>query len=220
MRKLTVKLSLNQEMKELIRPFMEYVESYKMLEIIRLDFEKGVKVVMVSLKLREGNGIENIELPEFLEILSILKSEGDEHTVLLKVDVIDKYMDIMREYNTQSTSDLIWDTPFYMDGEKVVMSCIGKEEELKNFIEILKKIGAVEQIKFTKATYESKDLLSQLTEKQREVLQLAKKKGYFDYPRDVTIGDLSKILKLSKSTTAEHLRKAEKRLMSQILSEF
>ena len=218
MRKLTVKISLNQEMRERIEPFMRYLESYRMLEIIRLDFEKGVKVVVVSFKLKEGQVFEDIDPPEFMDILSVLKVEGDEYTALLKINVPDQYMGIMREYNNQFTRDLIWDTPFYIDGKTAVMSCMGNEEELRRFLEVIESVGSIEEIKFSKATYDSKDLLSTLTEKQREVIQLAKKEGYYGYPRNITIDELSKELNISKSTTAEHLRKAEERLMGQILA--
>jgi len=218
MRKLTVRLSLNDEMKKMIEPFLKYVESYRILEIVRLDFQEGIKVMIVSFKLRESFDLEDVEPPEFLEILSVLKQEDNEYFVLLKVDVPDSYMFMMNEYGDQLTKDIIWDTPMYVDGDEVVLSCIGAKEELKMFLDLMESMGEIEKISFTKATYDSKDLISTLTEKQKEVIELAKKKGYYDYPRGITIEELSKELNISKSTTSEHLRKAEQRLMSEILA--
>ncbi len=218
MRKLTVRLSLKPEMKEMIEPFLEYVESYKILEIVRLDFQEGIKVMIVSFRLRDKFSLDDVEPPEFLEILSVLKQEGNEYFVLIKVDVPEGYMFMMHEYNKQLTKDIIWDTPISVDGDEVVLSCIGAQEELKMFLDLMESMGEIEKIKFTKATYDSKDLISTLTEKQKEVIELAKKKGYYDYPRGITIEELSKELNISKSTTSEHLRKAEQRLMSEILA--
>ncbi|MFP4050852.1 MAG: helix-turn-helix domain-containing protein [Thermoplasmata archaeon] len=218
MRKLTVRLSLNDEMKKMIEPVLKYVESYKILEIVRLDFQEGIKVMIVSFKLRENFDLEDVEPPQFLEILSVLKQEGNEYFVLLKVDVPDSYMFMMHEYGDQLTKDIIWDTPMYVDGDEGVLSCIGEQEELGMFLDMIESVGEIKKIKFTKATYDSKDLISTLTDKQKEVVELAKRKGYYDYPRGITLDELSKELNISKSKTSEHLRKAEQRLMSEILA--
>jgi predicted DNA binding protein len=59
--------------------------------------------------------------------------------------------------------------------------------------------------------------LNQLTEKQREVLITAYKMGYYEIPRKLNSDELAKKLGLVNSTVVEHLRKAEQRLIRQIL---
>ncbi len=56
-----------------------------------------------------------------------------------------------------------------------------------------------------------------LTDKQLEALKLAYHEGYYEYPRTLTINDLSKRLKKSYSTFQEHLRKAENKLIDYFL---
>lgn len=56
-------------------------------------------------------------------------------------------------------------------------------------------------------------IMPRLSEKQKQVIQLAVKLGYFDFPRKVNLDDLAKKLKLSKQTVQQHLRIAEKKLV-------
>ena len=55
-----------------------------------------------------------------------------------------------------------------------------------------------------------------LSERQREAFQLARTRGYYEYPRQVTARDLAADLDISKTTFLEHLRKAEAKLLSTI----
>lgn len=57
--------------------------------------------------------------------------------------------------------------------------------------------------------------LDRLSSRQREVLRLARVRGYYEHPRRVDAGDLAAELGVSTSTFHEHLRKAEAELLSQ-----
>ena len=56
-------------------------------------------------------------------------------------------------------------------------------------------------------------IMPKLSEKQRKVIELAIKKGYFDFPRKINLDGLAKELKLAKQTVQQHLRMAEKKLV-------
>ncbi len=53
----------------------------------------------------------------------------------------------------------------------------------------------------------------ELTEKQKQAMELAIKQGYYNYPRKTSIEQLAKLSKLSFSTFHAHLRKAEQKLL-------
>ena len=55
--------------------------------------------------------------------------------------------------------------------------------------------------------------MPKLSDKQKEVIQLAVKRGYYEFPRKVNLNDLAKELKLSKPTLQQHLRTAEKKVV-------
>jgi len=52
-----------------------------------------------------------------------------------------------------------------------------------------------------------------LSERQREVFELARTEGYYSWPRETSASDLADQLGVSKTTLLEHLRKAEAKLL-------
>jgi len=56
---------------------------------------------------------------------------------------------------------------------------------------------------------------SKLSNRQREVLELACRRNYYAWPRGTTTRELAEELGISKTTVLEHLRKAEAKLLDQ-----
>jgi predicted DNA binding protein len=56
-------------------------------------------------------------------------------------------------------------------------------------------------------------VMPKLSDKQKEVINLAVKRGYYEFPRKVNLNGLAKELKLSKPTLQQHLRTAEKKVV-------
>ncbi|SFG58609.1 HTH DNA binding domain-containing protein [Halopelagius inordinatus] len=54
----------------------------------------------------------------------------------------------------------------------------------------------------------------ELSARQREVFELARKRDYYDWPRGISARDLADELDISKTTLLEHLRKAESKLLN------
>lgn len=52
-----------------------------------------------------------------------------------------------------------------------------------------------------------------LSERQREAFELARRRGYYQWPRKVTASELAEEMGVSKTTLLEHLRKAEAKLL-------
>jgi len=55
---------------------------------------------------------------------------------------------------------------------------------------------------------------SALTDRQKEVLDIARERGYYEIPRQTSVREIADEVGCSKSTAADHLRKAEARLVS------
>ncbi|AGB36795.1 helix-turn-helix domain-containing protein [Natronococcus occultus] len=58
---------------------------------------------------------------------------------------------------------------------------------------------------------------SQLTDRQREVLETAHEMGYFEYPKRANAGDVAAAIGISRSTFSEHLGAAQTKLLDSIL---
>ncbi len=61
------------------------------------------------------------------------------------------------------------------------------------------------------------NILHGLTPKQVEMLVSALERGYYDTPARISADDLATLMSISRSTLTEHLRKAEGRLMLNLL---
>jgi len=109
--------------------------------------------------------------------------------------------------------------PLGIHDGKIKFSFLGSAPQVSDF---LKKIGAMgiryKIVLMSDARFSPDSPLNQLTEKQREVLIIAYKLGYYEIPRKINSDQLAAKLHIVNSTAVEHLRKAEQRLLVQVLS--
>jgi len=98
-----------------------------------------------------------------------------------------------------------------------------QRKELTDFHKNIKKIADVELLKL-KSEIPSvfiKQPIPQLTQKQQQTLELAQSRGYYRYPRKISVDQLAKIAGVPRTTFQEHLRRAEAKMMNFLLeSEF
>ena len=96
-----------------------------------------------------------------------------------------------------------------------------KKELLNSFITNLKKdnfyvkILKLENTKLNEVYFPQ--VMPQLTRNQKEAIEMAYQSGYYDFPRNIELKELAKRANKSLSTFREHLRKAEKKLMPDLI---
>jgi predicted DNA binding protein len=168
---------------------------------------------IATLNMKKGFTIEDLDLPEYIDMLTVLKKDGDKYIVFSKVTFFKKFINLAKEFDL----DIIWDTPSFFRKDKMVISVIGNEENLKKVLDVIKHLGEIISTSFTKVIFSERTILSCLTDRQKEILIAAKKNGYYSYPRKISCQELSEKIGLSKPTIIQHLRKAEVRLVSNIL---
>ncbi len=112
-------------------------------------------------------------------------------------------------------------TPEFVGVDRVRATLLLNEDEVDQFRELSRKYP--EELPLRILTVSSlrpgaDSDLARLTRKQRKALLLAYALGYYDVPRKISSYDLARRLNVNNSTLVEHLRKAQRRLLSGILS--
>jgi predicted DNA binding protein len=64
---------------------------------------------------------------------------------------------------------------------------------------------------------EWQELLSSIPPRQREFLNTAVERGYFEIPRQVTLEEIADEMDVTKTTASNHLRKIERKLIRFLL---
>ena len=90
MRKLIVEFKVKEEFLEMLNFLLDKTESIELIELIKLDFQKGIKMVVATLTMKEGYTIEDFEIPDNMEILTVLKQGGNRYVVFSKVKFLKK----------------------------------------------------------------------------------------------------------------------------------
>jgi predicted DNA binding protein len=215
MRKLTLEIEPNERVKEELEPMFEIIDSFELLEIMKIDWEDGIRVDLIECHLKETQSINDLKIIGDMEIMNVLKSEGNKHTCLAKYSEPDETKDLFKQFNL----NLIYATPIIMSSDRYTISVIGDQEDLIKFVDLAKiYLGKIENMTFKKAAYQKHDILSVLTDKQRDIVIKAQKQGYYKYPRKIKPEELARKIGISKGTAIEHLRKAEERIMENIVA--
>ncbi len=87
---------------------------------------------------------------------------------------------------------------------------VNLQKEIKN-VEILK----IEQTKLTDIYFAH--LLPKLTKNQKRAIELAFENGHYAWPKRTDLGKLARLMKVSIPTFREHLKRAEQKLMPDLI---
>jgi hypothetical protein len=103
---------------------------------------------------------------------------------------------------------------------KIKVSFLGSELQVSEFLEKINALGIrYRVVLLSDASFSLDSPFNKLTEKQKEIVLAAYKFGYYDIPRQISSLELAKKLNIGNATLGEHLRKAERRLIVNILAE-
>lgn len=214
MRTVTLEIEPFDSIKEEMAEIFAIVRSYEILETLKTDYQEGICIEIMELTLKEGVSIHDLRTMGNIEILSVLKSIGNKHTCLIRYTEPEETKGQFQE----SDLGLVHTIPTIVSPEKLIISMMGDQENLSDFVEMSKNIGTIRKMSFRKAIYHKADVLNVLTDKQREVMVAAFQSGYYEYPKKISSKALSQKVNISKPTLLQHMRKAEGRILQEIMA--
>ena len=220
MRKLIIEFQPNDYIRGILNKYIDFekIERFETLELLRADITKKEKINIVEITLKPNHDINDIKLPYGSEILYVLEQINNKYLCVLKWKITKDIFDGIKKLQGENELDLMRNRPYIITEDSIVLSVIGEQKSISFFIEYIEKLGTIIQKSFVKPIYFGSNLLSCLTEKQRDTILAAKKYGYYEYPRKINSENLAEKLGISTPTVIEHLRKAEIRILDQILT--
>lgn len=197
-----------------LREYFQLVDHVEVTDLLKLDMEKGVRICIAKVHMKDGYRFADLHLPEVTRVMKVIKDDGDCCTIMASVTTPAELLGLTKKLDL----NVIWDVPIIKAMDRFSFACIGDDEELRKMLEAIKGFGEITNVSFQKPTFRNHSPTECLTEKQRSLIKTARKLGYYDYPRRISAKELAEKVGLSQATTLEHLRKAESRLMANILS--
>jgi predicted DNA binding protein len=214
MRTLTLEIEPFETVKEEMAETFAHIRSYSILETLKMDYREGICIEIMELILKEGVSIHDIRTVGNMEILSILKSIDSKHTCLIRYTEPEETKGQFQE----SDLGLVHTIPTIISPEKFTLSMMGERKNLADFVEMMRNVGTIRKMSFRRAAYQNTDILAVLTDKQREVMVAAFQNGYYDYPKKISSRQLCQKVNVSKPTLLQHMRKAEGRILNEIMT--
>ena len=202
------------------KEFFDHLDNIEGKALLRLDLEKGIKIAIADITMKEGETLRDLKVPQYFSVLDVLRRKDNTYTCLIRVKFEKSILEFpeIQPLKVFMTENIIFDFPFFFSKDKIILTVITDSTYLRKILKVLKPLGIIRNISFHKPTFSEYNILSCLTDRQKEIIIAAQKNGYYEVPREITAEELSKKLGISKATTVEHLRKAENRIISHIIS--
>jgi predicted DNA binding protein len=154
---------------------------------------------------------------DLLEALKCFKCDAQGLALICKIRLKDNKMTI-KELQGKG---LMSKPPEFLGVDKMKAEVIGKEKDMQKFLNYTSTVNG-RPFKLTGLSAlepRQESHLANMTDKQRQALITAYSLGYYDVPRKVSSEEVSRHLNMDKSTFVEHLRKAEKKIVAEVIAE-
>ena len=186
-------------------------------------YVKGQYVYSSAFQHFEGEG-KNVK--RYINYLKLSKRVINLEVFERYVLILTKNKNELKTYSLLYNPMFIYPNPAIVDrnGFEIVEIAFWEKKPLQDLINKLKKDKTTSHLEILKfVNHDMEDiyvtkLLPKLPPQQRKSIQLAYLHGYYGYPRKINLEKLAKIAKVSKATFRESLRRAEAKIIPQLIS--
>ena len=118
-------------------------------------------------------------------------------------------------------SETWWISPTYVDANGLLVTMRGTSASLRKSLDNLTElVGQSYKVKSSSKTLHNPTIVSDLPNKQKEVLQKAIQLGYYSRPRKTTQKAIADALGVKQATISEHLQNAEANIIADYTKHF
>jgi len=213
MRRLIVEIS-KQELERLGFRSEQTLEKFETVEVIHYLRNDNETTGVICKVIPKNPSINKKELSEGFDKVEILScTKGG---LIIYAELPSQ----ARLFNESDSPKVYVSLPTELREGRIRFTLLGSEAEMVKLLR-LAKMSRVEFkiLSSTDAKFAPSSILSVLTDQQHEILAAAYRLGYFEVPRRITTEQLARRLGVVKSTLSEHLRKAQYRVLTKIMSE-
>lgn len=187
------------------------VDYFEIISIFNFTATTHIEVCDITLK--DGVGIQDLK-GDFITDMVIIDDNDRNYICLTKGNISNDVSKFIGQF------EIKLEYPIIFDGNKCEFGVIGSSEELNNIFKAAREIGwGFEILSIQKYDPMSINALNKLTKRQKEILIRAYDNGYFDHPRKINAGQLAMKIGIHKTTLLDHLHKAEKQIIRNIIGE-
>lgn len=168
-------------------------------------------------------------------IIQVEVTERIDEATLAELDYVDQYEHVtttdeghlyvigfeapaLAEQITEPAGKLVGTCDPVIDERGTTMSLVGSQEAIREMIREYVAAGLRPDLEKLGQYEGSSTPIGELTDRQREVLEIAYEQGYYEVPRQASAEDIANQLQVDASTVSEHLQRAERNLLTQHLS--
>jgi len=196
---------------------LQKIKSFEILHFLRFDQDETAAIFKVKFKdpsVNVKDVLSDRMLRDFDGKLQLLENDEDGASIYFIKGRPPRPTPAM-ENKRISMYPLL---PFSFRDGKVRVTLVGSDEQVKEVLDNMKNEGiSCRVVSLMDAKFSPSSPISRLTEKQRDAITLAFSLGYFDTPRKISTEELATKLGLADSTFVVHLRRAERRLLANML---
>jgi DNA-binding transcriptional ArsR family regulator len=166
------------------------------------------------LRINEGHALSEISDLESFEVLET--HEEDEDGVLASIRCTHPLA-----LSAVELSNIYVHPPYGIDSKKgLEVRIFGISSSIRSFLEFVRATMPPDTISVQTIKNGAAKEDDFLTEKQREVLEHAVLRGYYDNGSEVTLKQLADDLGVARSTIGEHLKRAESEVVKRAVNNF
>ena len=184
------------------------LEIAKRIEVIgHLSLGSEGVTQLVELQLHEGRALE--EISDLNSFKFIEKHEEDDNGILASILCTHPFAKTAIEL-----SNIYVYPPYGIDSERgMEIRMYGLSDSIRRFVGLVKAVMPPDSISVQTFKANGDSDCGFLTEKQKEVLALAVRRGYYDEGSVVTLKQLADEMGIARSTIGEHLKRVESEIM-------